>query len=307
LRRVQPQFLITARLLWSLSAAAAAGAGCGDSGGDTPSGTGTDAGGGVDAGKQGDAGGGGGQDAALPPPVGEGGVGGKTFDGGTDPNRNTITASGLCDRFATLQCAAEQSCCSNAGRTFDSCKTAQLEICRGQGHLDEAAAVPAAGFDAANAKQAFERFEALATACDPSVAEWVLAVPNGFRGIFTGTLAASKSCFPQPFSTNLGVAAGWALSCEDPEVTSCLPKDAFTWTCDARGGAGTPCFTDANCAGETYCTNTDASLSGIGKGTCAARKAEGEACVGTGECQSLVCVAKQCAPRSADGAYCLGR
>jgi len=29
--------------------------------------------------------------------------------------------------------------------------------------------------------------------------------------------------------------------------------------------------------------------------------------VGTGECTSLVCVAKKCASPTADGAYCLGR
>jgi hypothetical protein len=297
----------------ALSVAVSLNASCGDSGEDAPStsrnnagSVGTDASTARDAGT--DAGSAPNVDAALPAPVGDGGTPGKTFDGGSEPNRNSVMASGLCDRFATLQCAAEQSCCSNPGRAFDACKTAQLAVCRDQGHLDEAAAVSVSGFDSAKEKSAFERYEALARVCDPSVPAWVLAVQSGFRGVFNGTLDANASCLPPlDAASDLGKAAGYGLACKSPDTTSCLPKSLFEWTCDARGGAGSPCFTDANCAGETYCTNTDASLSGIGKGTCAARKAVGEACTGTGECQSLVCVAKKCAPRSADGAYCLGR
>jgi len=283
-------------------------AACGD-GGSEPSAT--------DSGPSGtvaDAAAGGGADAAPSTDAGSPGDAGTSkggpFDAGTDPNRNTVTADGLCDRFATLQCAAEQSCCTQPGRAFDACKATQLQICRTQGHIDDAAKVPQAGFDAARAKSAFEAFETLAARCDAGIASWVLEV-SGFRGVFTGTLAAKASCLPPTdviLNADEGKAAGWALACSNPDSTACLPMNAFTWTCEPRGGAGSACFTDANCSGATYCDNPNPGIGSLGAGTtCKPRKDIGADCVGTGECTSLVCVAKKCASPTADGAYCLGR
>jgi hypothetical protein len=225
---------------------------------------------------------------------GSGGSGG----GGTDPN--DVQPGQLCARLASIQCAGEAKCCPNPGRTVADCETAQKASCD-QLAFDDAAKDPITGFDQAKAKAAFEAFEQKASKCDVSIAEFA-ASANSLRGSATGTVASGGTCTPKDMGAPSSIAAALA-SCKDPSTTACLPAQTGDWTCTARGGAGSPCFTDVNCTDGLYCDNPDLNIAGS---TCKARKAAGETCKLANECASIGCADGKCLEKSVTTAYCLG-
>ena len=60
---------------------------------------------------------------------GSGAGGTATFDAGSDPERNAVTAGRICERFAEIQCAGEAFCCDAPGRTVAACKQRQQSDC----------------------------------------------------------------------------------------------------------------------------------------------------------------------------------
>lgn len=226
------------------------------------------------------------------------GGGAPVFDAGTDPNRNKVQAGNVCDRLATIQCAGEAYCCTSPGRTFDQCKTAQSDGCASV-YLDDITLNPVAGYDAAKAEAAFTEFERLASLCDPGVAAWA-SQTSGLRGIVAGTLNAGANCTP-PSIINQAEAAGYLAGCTNPDTTACSGPVTAIWTCAARAGAGSACFTDVNCLDGIYCDKP--SL--FQNGTCRARKAIGTACGGANECLSLMCKGGVCVVADQQAAYCL--
>ncbi|HKP63613.1 MAG TPA: hypothetical protein VJV78_43055, partial [Polyangiales bacterium] len=257
--------------------------------------------------------GGGGEATNGPPPAGMGGTvppatdgGLPPFDAGSEPNRNQIQASAVCDRLVSIQCAAEQHCCTAPGRTYDTCKRDMLTDCTNNAHLSEIAMNQVSGFSATAATAAFTKLEQLSAACDPSVSTWSIA-PDGLRGILQGTVAPMGSCKPSGFPSVPGYGAALA-SCTQITTHACLftgdgPTAApVTATCAARTGAGTTCFVDTNCMDGLYCANTQMKYS---SGKCAAGKADGMSC-GTGaECASQTCKSGSCTVATSQTAYCL--
>ena len=218
-----------------------------------------------------------------------------------DPARNDVTAGNVCDRVTQLQCAAEQTCCSNPGRTFADCYTKLVESCRNEAYLDAMTGDPITGFDQARARAAMAEFETLAMACDLSLAQWGESA-DGLRGIMQGTRTAGTSCLP--LSAKREVAAANLASCQNPAEVSCLPETTIKWTCTARGDVDATCVTDLNCKVGLYCPQADYQNPQLDS-NCAQRLADGSPCISNNECMSFACKSGACAPLDKDAAYCL--
>jgi hypothetical protein len=292
----------------------ASGAGQGAAGGGGPGGSSAGGdGGSVGTGATGTGGNGGAGPGGAGGDGGVSGIGGDGFggsgalppyDSGADPNRNRVPAGQVCERLATIQCAAELSCCGAPGRTYDQCKTAQLGSCRDAAYLDAVSLNPVAGFDPARAEAAFNEFDRLASTCDPAIAQWAIGV-DGLRGIVTGTRDSGTSCDPDPINpNNRAEVAAYLASCRNGATTACLPINDLSWECRARGAVGANCFSDLNCVDGVYCDNPQLNLTGS---RCAQRKLLDAACATSNECQTLLCKGGRCVRASAGAAYCLAR
>jgi len=293
----------------SSGAGAASGTGQGATGGGTPGGSGpggnTGSGGaGNNTGTGGDSGATGtGGDGGVSGTDGFGGSGAlPPFDGGTDPNRNNVMPGQVCERLATIQCAAEASCCGAPGRNFDQCKQAQLNTCRNEAYLDAVSMSPLAAYDMGKAAAAFAEFERLASMCDPAIVQWAIS-PTGLRGIINGTKNANDSCLP-PASQSMdrAVVAAHLASCTNSASQACLPLRLLAWECRPRGPVGADCFSDLNCVDGVYCDNPNLEVTGS---KCVGRKLKDATCVTSNECQSLFCRGGRCIAPSAGAAYCL--
>jgi hypothetical protein len=223
----------------------------------------------------------------------------RVFDAGTDPMRNNVRAGALCARLAQIQCAGEQYCCEDPGRDRAACEAAMLDSCTKEAYLDAISANDITAFDEAVAAVTFNEVERLASLCDPNIVSFSIS-RDGFMAMFRGTAAAGASCFPS--GTDAAVAAAKLASCTDIDSIACLPMSLLSWKCTARGGPGSPCFTDVNCFDGLYCPNDDLQ---IGKTSCEARKPVGGPCRWGNECESLFCEAGACVPPSQRNAYCL--
>ena len=229
----------------------------------------------------------------------------KTFYAGNDPKRNTVIAGAICIRLAQIQCAGEAFCCDDPGRDPKACEAAQLDVCAKEGFLDAISMNPIAGFDATRAAAAFEKFEMLASKCDPAIASFG-ASADGLRGILQGTVPPGGKCDQPALNTVPYVAAAALASCSSGATNSCLPKSPLSgWTCAARAAAGGDCLTDLNCADGIYCPNPRLKMLGLGK--CAMRKADGMPCAAGNECTSLACKGGACVKADAQTAYCLAK
>jgi hypothetical protein len=233
-----------------------------------------------------------------------GGTAGTGADPFGDSADNAVMPGTICERLSTIQCAGEVTCCDTA-RDFAACKSEMLTGCRDTLFLDTVAMNRITGFEAAAAKTAFTTFEAMARACDASVASWG-ASNTGLRSMLRGTVAAGGDC-PISAADATPTAAAALASCLDGANTACM-FSAFpgtgipiNWKCNARGDAGTLCFTDANCKEGLYCDNPDLMFNAV----CKARKNVGDACEYPNECASLFCKKKLCVAVEQQAAYCL--
>jgi hypothetical protein len=137
--------------------------------------------------------------------------------------------------------------------------------------------------------------------CDASAPAWALSA-DGFRGAFTGTIAAGGDCEPMGgLEADLADITVALASCTDPGNQACLPTESAGWSCAARSAAAGPCFTDLNCADGLYCEGALTTA-----GVCTAQKAMGEACSTPNECTSTLCAGGSCAAADdVQAAYCL--
>lgn len=229
----------------------------------------------------------------TPPPV-------KTFNAGSDPNRNRVEAGHVCARLAQIQCAGEAYCCDNPGRDVAACEAKMVDACTQDGFVDAITLDTRSGFDEERAAAALQTFEDMASRCDPMIQQFG-ADPNGLMAMVRGTVAEGGRCSPG-ISGSKAQQAGALASCQDPATTACLPTSALSWTCAPRGGAGANCFTDLNCLDGLYCPNPDLK---IAMTQCLARKANGSPCQLGNECTSLTCTGGVCADPTAQSAYCL--
>ena len=266
--------------------APAAGTSSGGKGGNVS--VGGASGGGSVAGTTVDPGGGGGGVVAMPPP----------FDAGTADDRNMVMPGELCERFATIQCAGEGSCCPSAGRDFETCKSALKGVCSADLLFDEIAKQAPAGYDAPRTRTFLDELERLASTCDPGTIAFGESL-QGVRAMFAGTVAPGGSCRPNNL-LNKSQQGAALFACTMPEASACLPS-TLTWTCTPLAGPGGACFSDFNCQAGLFCPNPRLDITGA---TCQARKAEGASCEAGNECVSLYCSAGKCVPPNVMGAYC---
>jgi hypothetical protein len=240
-----------------------------------------------------------------------GGTGGTVgeFDAGSDPLRNRVQPGQVCERLATVQCAAEAWCCNNPGRSVEQCKVAQREACANL-YLDAVSLDSISGYSVDAAEVAFTEFESLASQCDPDIAAWGIT-PSGLRGITLGTVAADQECTPADAS-NIPKMAAHLASCLNAATHACLPTGLTgvpplaSWLCAARGGSGAACFSDFNCVDGLYCNNDVDSPRLVGS-QCFSRKADGAGCTFPNECQSLTCKGGLCVEATSQTAYCLAQ
>lgn len=270
------------------TAAGVGGAGTGGSGG--MGGTGAVGGGGTGAG---------------------GTAGGTCFNPGTDPNRNMVSASGVCERLAQIQCAAE-ACCCPAGNprkyaSVDACIASQTNICSQIG-TETVATDPRSGFTASALTTAFVEFERLGSLCSLDVVTWGTS-QNGFASVLAGTRDLGATCWtPVSLTSPEQNPAAAVASCGT--INACLGDAIGTsaWTCQARRGAGGRCLADPSCQDGLFCENPpapDASPPRLTLGTCTARFADGATCSLPTQCTSLFCVDGRCVPPSIEAAYCI--
>lgn len=228
---------------------------------------------------------------------------GVPFDAGSDPDRNNALPGGLCARLATIQCAAEAHCCLSPTRGVEGCETEVRNVCAQELFLDQIAANPVTGFDAAATASALTELEARSARCDLGIAAWSLS-SAGIRGILKGTFEPGESCKPPGTSavTEKPAQAAALASCKFSDDYACLPKSLLgDWTCAAKSGVDENCVTDDNCQPDMYCRNPN--MAPLGK--CAQRLAIGQTCVNGNECSSLYCKAGSCVPVDQQVAFCL--
>jgi hypothetical protein len=223
------------------------------------------------------------------------------FDAGSDPNRNHVVAGQLCSRLAVIQCAAEQHCCNNPGRTASQCQTQSVSDCMTEPSIDQLAAVKSTGFDPTITAMVFDELERRSAECDVGLAEWSVG-PSGVRTILQGTIGANASCKPTG-DINNKVNQGAALaSCTNSETMGCLPMSLLGgWTCAPKSGADGKCLTDDNCMTGLFCCNP--AMTPFGK--CAERKDVGASCKSATECTSLICKNGSCVAADQQSAFCL--
>jgi hypothetical protein len=257
------------------------------------------------------AGSGSGSGGAPPPVAGNGtsGIGGtagaggglpmRTFDAGSDPNRNAVVPGKICERLAAIQCAGEAFCCLNPGRDVAACQQEIREQCDSEALADDIAADSVAAFDATRAQVVFTELERLASQCDPSIAAYAESF-DGLRSMFAGTVAPNGDCRPSN-PLNMTMAGAALASCTSPSTHACMPS-LGAWNCAPHASAGGACFTDINCMPGLFCDNPNLSLGGA---DCIQRKAVGASCELDNECQSLFCRGRSCVAAEAQVAYCL--
>jgi hypothetical protein len=209
---------------------------------------------------------------------------------------------GLCARFAAIQCAAEQRCCSSTARTLERCESDLIRNCTQTLYFDQIASDPKTGFDADAAERVLRDLDDRTADCDPGVLKWISS-QSGLRTIFKGTLRQGESCYPAGGATgNAGVVAAALSSCNQADGLACLPQSLLgAWTCAPKQSTGQSCLTDDNCADDGACNN----FSQPALGTCVARQPLGAACTQAAECESLYCEAEVCTEPNADFVYCI--
>jgi hypothetical protein len=229
------------------------------------------------------------------------------FDAGSEPDRNKVQPGKICERLAAVQCAGESFCCTNAGRTYEACRSAQLEACSMELQFDTIARNPITGFSAATAESALNHFEQLASQCDPTIASFGES-PEGLRGMLQGTVAPQASCKPPAGIPSVAAYGAALASCAQLQTHACLfsgsgPVAAPTSAvCAPHGAAGATCYVDTNCESGLYCENPNEKYS---MGKCTARKAVGASCTAGPQCESLFCKSRKCVASNSQAAYCL--
>jgi hypothetical protein len=230
-------------------------------------------------------------------------MGGVPFYAGSDPARNNVQPGGICPRIATIQCAAQAHCCFAPARDVATCEAEVRKACAEQLYLDQIAANPVTGFDAAGAATILGELEARSARCDLEIAAWSLT-SAGLRGILKGTYDLNQSCKPVGVSavTEKPAQAAALASCKDSDRYACLPMSILgDWTCVAKSGSGANCVTDDNCQPNMYCRNPN--MAPLGK--CAQRLMLGAACTVGNECSSLYCRGGQCVAAEQQVVFCL--
>ncbi|UJR82499.1 hypothetical protein [Sandaracinus amylolyticus] len=86
------------------------------------------------------------------------------------------------------------------------------------------------------------------------------------------------------------------FSCERDDQ-SCV-YDGTAWECSARRAQGERCLLTWDCQDGLYCAGV------FGTGTCEPRQADGSLCVNDEACSSLVCRTGRCVPRTVEDVYC---
>ncbi len=238
---------------------------------------------------------------------GNGGGGGApiVFDGGTNPARNSPPPGDVCDRVAAIQCAAEQTCCNNPGRDFDTCKAAMKQGCVSD-YLDEITSLTTiSGYSSAGAQAIFDTFEQKAAACDTSVTAWGASIA-GLRALAPGT--TSSKCGPASIDelNDAGDDATRLASCTEATL-ACVPDVLpINWACKPRAAAGGTCFTDNNCVDGLYCVNPNPPATFLlTNSACTPRKAVGQSCTLGNECATFLCKGGTCADLNQQTAFCL--
>lgn len=236
---------------------------------------------------------------------GEPDAGPAVFDAGSADDRNEVEPGKLCDRVATVQCAAEAACCTNPGRSFSQCKKIALAACEDDLQLDLVAMEDVSGFDAAATTAMFEQFEEYAQTCDPAITIWGASV-NGVRAMLQGTRDAGENCAPKNNANSAVLVGAGLVSCTDPETQACQPRGTvkggkLDWTCDERSDEDGECFSDLNCKEGMYCDNPKGML--LQK--CQLTKDLGDACTSAHECTSYNCQDGECVELDQQTAYCL--
>jgi hypothetical protein len=212
-----------------------------------------------------------------------------------------VAPTGLCLRWAELQCRGEETCCSSPGRTPESCRGALTQQCAENLMLDQIASHASAGFDLTSAEAAFSELSQMIDRCDPESVRWSLSAA-GLRGMFKGSFTQGQSCKPaQAVTADRGTQGAALVSCSAAGEVACLPKSLLgDWTCEGQQPSGASCVTDENCEDGSYCSIPSQAL----LGHCAEQLPLMAACSEDDECSSLICRDASCIAADAESVYC---
>ena len=223
------------------------------------------------------------------------------FDAGADPDRNRAMPGGLCERLATIQCAAERHCCKAPGRTATQCQTSLQSACQEQLYLDIIANNSITGFDPTATLTTFTELESRSSQCDLGIPTWSLS-SAGIRGILRGTRATGANCKPSTAElTEKSAQAAALASCMNSDVSACLPKSLLgEWKCSPKSSTGGGCATDENCSSDTYCRIPPQGT----LGSCTQRVPLQGACSSGVECGSFFCSGGRCVEPDTQLVFC---
>ncbi|MEQ9643921.1 MAG: hypothetical protein RLO52_00455, partial [Sandaracinaceae bacterium] len=193
-----------------------------------------------------------------------------------------INLRDLCQVFADVFCRANQNCCTRIEDQYSSYSTCimdQEQRCEfGERPFEVQASVTAgeALYSGGAAGDTLARLGPMADACEP------VRLGPELDTAYTGLIASGEACDAWP-------------ECEDRSF--CLPFGAPDAICRLAPNVGTACTSHRDCATRDYRCGSD--------GMCAERLADGESCLDSFECESLLCMDGTCAEFTGDTAFCV--
>jgi hypothetical protein len=203
-----------------------------------------------------------------------------------------VAADQFCEQYWRIQCAVEQTCCTDATRRYVSaaaCEAANVPGCNAniEGYLLD----PRAAYNAAYAGEYMDRIRGRAAICSTSPVPW-----SEFDPITDGTVPVWGDCSP-------------ADSTDESYLYVCVSGTGCDLYYDSLGnvrgdcitltGVGAFCATSQTCQPRMWC----GSVSG-----CLAQYSDGHACNANGMCLSLFCdaVTRVCRTPTVNEDYCWG-
>ena len=221
---------------------------------------------------------------------------------GCGPGR--YTPEGLCAAEAEAFCSFQYHCCTPSERfdAFDSKllvhddEAACVEVytrslCNGDARLADSVAGGRATWDEAKAAACYEPLFAAFEGCDAETVITFTGQGGACDDYVAGSVKEGAACYEDYECTSKSSVCVPNVS-GDPDKPLITSKG----TCQAAPGEGEDCY-HFKCAEGLFCD--------LGPGLCAPLKADGEACMDSGQCLSKLCdfTTSECTSTDAPGVF----
>jgi len=209
----------------------------------------------------------------------------------SDHRGGEIPLERFCPELADLVCQAHLDCCSTPVATYSDCFAAFESDC--EENLVPIGMDPRAGYSPDAAARSLAAGRALAERCDTGLVDWISA-RDGLQGALAGTVVPGGECVAGVSD----LSGATLLSCQDLDQ-ACRALVGFPWRCGPRAPVNAECYIDQDCVPEAYCSSVLLTV-----GQCLPRRGNGDVCMQSEQCQSLICLEGHCAARTVESTYC---